>query len=61
MVAEGSDHLENLQKLVAVGVELAACGICLDFYGLKEKVVVGSITNLYAITDAMMTEPLVTL
>lgn len=61
MVAEGSDHLENLQKLVAAGVELAACGICLDFYGLKEKVAVGSITNLYAVTDAMMTEPLVTL
>lgn len=61
MVTEGSEHLENLQKLVDAGVEIAACGICLDFYGLKEKVAVGSITNLYAITDAMMMESMITL
>ncbi|WP_251441494.1 sulfurtransferase-like selenium metabolism protein YedF [Veillonella intestinalis] len=61
MVTEGSEHIENLQKLADAGVEIAACGICLDFYGMKEKVAVGSITNLYAITDAMMTESMVIL
>lgn len=61
MVAQDSPHLENLKALADAGVEIAACGICLDFYGLKEQVAVGSITNLYAITDAMMTEPMVTL
>lgn len=61
MVTEESPHLENLKNLVEAGVDIAACGICLDFYGLKEKVVVGSITNLYAITEAMLTEPMVTL
>ena len=61
MVTEESPHLENLKNLVEAGVDIAACGICLDFYGLKEKVAVGSITNLYAITEAMLTESMVTL
>lgn len=61
MVAQESPHLENLQALAEAGVEIAACGICLEYYGLKDKVAVGSITNLYAITDAMMMEPMVTL
>lgn len=61
MVAQGSPHLQNLQTLVEAGVSVAACGICLDFYNLKEQVAVGSITNLYAITEAMLTESMVTL
>lgn len=61
MVAEGSEHLENLQALADAGVEIAACGICLDFYGLKESVKVGTITNMYVISDSMMTEAMVTL
>lgn len=61
MVGPNSPHLENLKALEAAGVEIAACGICLDFYRLKEEVQVGSITNLYAITDAMMQESMVTL
>lgn len=61
MVAQGSPHLENLKTLVKAGVDVAACGICLDFYHLKEQVAVGSITNLYAITEAMLTESMVTL
>lgn len=61
MACEGSPHLENLKALAEAGVEIGACGICLDYYGIKDKVKVGAITNLYAITDAMMTEPMVTL
>lgn len=61
MVCEGSPHLENLAALVEAGVEVGACGICLDYYGIKDSVKVGTITNLYAITDAMMTESMVTL
>lgn len=61
MACEGSPHLENLAALAEAGVEIGACGICLDYYGIKDKVNVGTITNLYAITDAMMTEPMVTL
>ena len=61
MVCAGSPHLEHLAALAEAGVEIGACGICLDYYGIKDKVKVGTITNLYAITDAMMTVPIVTL
>lgn len=61
MVTEGSVHLENLKALADAGVEIAACGICLDFYGLKESVAVGSITNLYAISDDLLTQAAVTM
>ena len=61
MVAEGSVHLGNLKILADAGVDIAACGICLDFYGLKEKVAIGSITNLYAISDDLLTEATVTM
>lgn len=61
MLVTGSDHLDNLTGLEAAGVTIAGCGICLDFYGVKDKVQVGTITNLYAITESMMQEPFVTL
>lgn len=59
MVVNGSVHLDNLKMLAEAGVELAACGICLDYYHVKDQVAVGSITNLYAITDSIMGENLV--
>ena len=61
MVTNDSVHLDNIKKLADAGVEIAACGICLDYYGLKEQVGVGSITNMYAITDAIVGENVVKL
>ncbi len=61
MLVTGSEHLDNLTALEAAGVTIAGCGICLDFYEVKDKVQVGTITNLYAITESMMQEPFVTL
>ena len=61
MVTNDSVHLENIKKLADAGVEIAACGICLDFYGVKEELGVGSITNMYAITDSILGENVVKL
>ena len=61
MVTNDSVHLENIKKLADAGVEIAACGICLDFYGVKEELGVGSITNMYAITDAILGDNIVKL
>ena len=61
MVVNDSVHLENIKKLADLGVEIAACGICLDFYGVKENVGVGSITNMYAITDSILGDNIVKL
>jgi len=53
LTSEGSDSLEDLKSMEAQGVEILTCGTCLDYYGLKEKLAVGSITNMYSIVEAM--------
>ncbi len=53
ITCEGSDSLEDLKSLEAQGVEILTCGTCLDYYGLKEKLAVGSVTNMYSIVEKM--------
>lgn len=50
---EGSPALEDLRDLESRGTEILTCGTCLDFYGLKEKLAVGSITNMYRIAEIL--------
>jgi selenium metabolism protein YedF len=47
--SEGSDVLETLKTLSERGVEILSCGTCLDFYGLKEKLKVGVVSNMFTI------------
>ena len=61
MVTNDSVHLENIKKLADAGVEIAACGICLDYFGIKDQLGVGSITNMYAITDSILGDNIVKL
>lgn len=53
LTCEGADTLEDLKSLEAQGVEILTCGTCLGYYGMKEKLQVGSVTNMYAIVEAM--------
>ena len=50
---EDADTLEDLKTLEAEGVNILTCGTCLDFYGIKEKLAVGSVTNMYEIVEKM--------
>ena len=50
---EGSVSLEDLKSMEAQGVEILTCGTCLNFYGLSEKLAVGSVTNMYVIAEKM--------
>ena len=45
------DILKDIQALEAQGVEVVSCGTCLEFFGLKEELKVGSITNMYDIVE----------
>lgn len=53
LTCEGADTLEDLKILEAEGVNILTCGTCLDFYGIKEKLAVGSVTNMYEIVEKM--------
>ncbi len=54
LTCEGSPMLEDLKALEAQGVEIMTCGTCLNFYGLTEKLAVGSVTNMYVIAEKML-------
>jgi selenium metabolism protein YedF len=53
LTTEGSNAVADLQKLETKGTVISSCGTCLDFYRLKEKLVIGNVTNMYAIAQAM--------
>ena len=53
LTCEGSPMLEDLRVLEAQGVEIMTCGTCLNFYGLTEKLAVGSVTNMYTIVEKL--------
>jgi selenium metabolism protein YedF len=50
---ENYDTVGNLKILEEAGVEILSCGTCLDYYGLKESLKLGSVTNMYTIVDIM--------
>ena len=53
LTTEGSQSLEDLKTLEAQGVEILTCGTCLDFYGLKDKLAVGQVSNMYTIVEKL--------
>ena len=53
LTCEGADTLEDLKRMEAEGVTVLTCGTCLDFYGIKDKLAVGSVTNMYDIVERM--------
>ena len=53
ITAGESPSLDDLRSMEAQGVEILTCGTCLDYYGLKDKLAVGGVTNMYNIVDTM--------
>ena len=49
LAAESSPVLAALQELSQRGVSVMVCGTCLDYFSLKERLAVGSVTNMYSI------------
>ena len=51
LTTEGSEVLEDLKNLEAAGTKIVSCGTCLNFYGLTEKLAVGTVSNMYDIVE----------
>ena len=45
--------IDSVNKLIEKGTEVLVCGTCLDFYGLKEQLKVGEVSNMYDILRRM--------
>ncbi len=48
---EGSMVLEKLLDLQQKGTAILSCGTCLDYYKLKEKLAVGTVSNMLEIVN----------
>lgn len=53
LTLKDSSVLESLQKLEKKGVEILVCGTCLNYFGKKDELAVGKISNMYDILDCM--------
>lgn len=51
LTCEGSEMLDDIRELERRGCEVLTCGTCLDFHGIKDRLAVGGVTNLYAISE----------
>lgn len=55
LTTEGSDVLDTLKLLEKEDVEIFSCGTCLAYYGTKDKLRVGRVTNMYETVDTLLT------
>lgn len=54
LTTDGSESLADIRNLADRGVNILTCGTCLDYYGIKDKLAVGEVTNMYVITQTLM-------
>lgn len=51
LTVQGSDVLDDLKKLEGEGVKILACGTCLNYFEMKERLAVGTVSNMYDIAE----------
>ncbi len=54
LCVEGSPVLEQVRALKAKGTTVLVCGTCLEYYGAKEKLAVGRITNMLEVQETLV-------
>ncbi|MDI6616874.1 MAG: sulfurtransferase-like selenium metabolism protein YedF, partial [Syntrophaceae bacterium] len=54
LATDGSEVIEDLRALEKAGARILVCGTCLDFFGLKDKLRAGMISNMYDIAETML-------
>ena len=59
LTTEDPDTVRDLKKLAEAGTTVMTCGTCLDYYGLKDKLQVGIVSNMYDIVEAQMNASMV--
>ncbi len=54
LIAEGSEVLDAMDGLEVSGVDILACGTCVEFYNLKNSIKAGRISNMDEICTLLM-------
>jgi selenium metabolism protein YedF len=53
LAAAGSPVLEQVRQLEHVGVQVLVCGTCLNFFGIKDSLAVGRVSNMLEIIETL--------
>ncbi|SUY47905.1 SirA-like protein [Clostridium putrefaciens] len=53
LTTKDSSVIDSLDELKSKGVNITSCGTCLDFYNLKDHLLIGDISNMYTIVETM--------
>ncbi len=54
LACEGSEALYVLMELAGMDVKIMACGTCLKHFGLTDRIRAGSVSNMFAIQEALL-------
>ena len=49
----GSDVLEPLEKLAGNGIDIASCGLCLEYFDIKDSLAIGRISNMLELVNGL--------
>lgn len=49
-----SHAIDSLRQLASKETQVLACGTCLDYYELKDRLEVGEVTNMYSIAEILL-------
>ena len=59
LTTKNEKTVSDMKRLEEAGVEVISCGLCLDYFKLKEELKVGTITNMYRIVEILRTHHVV--
>ena len=51
---EGSECVEDFRALEKNGVKILICGTCVNHFGIKGQISVGTISNMYVIAETLL-------
>lgn len=57
LVVNGSLFLHQMKEFAEKGVDLIACGTCLDYFGKMEELAVGRVSNMHDILESLLNSP----
>lgn len=53
LTVSDSPVLEQIRQLEQLGAKVLVCGTCLNHFGIKDKLAVGSVSNMFAIIETL--------
>jgi hypothetical protein len=54
LLAEGTQFLDALDALFKAGVDLIACATCVGYYNLRDKIIIGRVSDMKEFISSVM-------